>query len=233
MWCFIVIAVVGGLLGALFNYLNVKITTFRRQYVNPNKFYKITQIAVVCAITITSVTLLPHFFSDCKPIPSNCHNQDVCHQMIHYAKLFCSDDQYSPLAALLTSPNDLVIKGLFLYQNNTNSTSTTDNGRWNLTATETTTNDSTSDYFDYQSLWIATITYFALAVITYGVNVPSGVFIPLMLIGANIGHLLGKYFTQISTTRVFDVGTYALLVWFIFFFFFLEKRACHKTKFHL
>ncbi|ETO22149.1 hypothetical protein RFI_15054, partial [Reticulomyxa filosa] len=202
MWCFILIAVVGGLLGAWFNYLNKKITQFRFYFVKEKKLLQIIEIMLVCILTITSFTLLPYYLSRCEQVPVNCHTQDVCDNLVEYSKIFCDSENkhtsgsdnsyYSPLGALFISPNDLVIRGLFSYTSDDNT-------------------EQNALRFDYSSLWVAFFTYFLLAVLTYGINVPSGVFIPLMLIGANMGHMFGKFFHQINPSETFDIGTYSLL----------------------
>lgn len=55
------------------------------------------------------------------------------------------------------------------------------------------------------------ISFFALAVTTYGIAVPSGQFVPGIMIGATYGRLVGMLMVKIYGRDVIDEGTYALL----------------------
>ena len=60
------------------------------------------------------------------------------------------------------------------------------------------------------TLVVSTLAYFILAVVTYGIAIPSGLFVPLILIGSNMGHLLGLGWNAMWDMN-FDVGTYSLI----------------------
>merc|ERR1719182_717158 len=53
--------------------------------------------------------------------------------------------------------------------------------------------------------------FFILAVITYGISVPSGLFVPSILCGAAYGRLVGMLMTGITGNTEIKEGTYALL----------------------
>lgn len=98
-------------------------------------------------------------------------------------KIFqCPDGYYNDLASLFLNTNDDAIRNLF---------STT-----------------TFREFHISSLFIFFATIYILGVITYGIAVPSGLFIPVILAGAAYGRLIGRLFESISKL---DAGLYALL----------------------
>ncbi|XP_076440006.1 H(+)/Cl(-) exchange transporter 7-like isoform X2 [Babylonia areolata] len=64
--------------------------------------------------------------------------------------------------------------------------------------------------YEAVTLTFYTLLYFFLALWTYGVSVPSGLFIPSLLIGAGWGRLVGMGFQFIPNFQV-DPGKYALI----------------------
>ena len=52
--------------------------------------------------------------------------------------------------------------------------------------------------------------YFASAIFTYGIFIPSGLFVPCMLTGAGIGRFTGEVMRRIGAGSV-DPGLYALV----------------------
>ena len=71
---------------------------------------------------------------------------------------------------------------------------------------------SHGDWPHYQilPLLLASLIYFILAVITYGISIPSGLFIPLILIGSTFGYAAGLYWNRLWDSH-FDLGTYSLI----------------------
>ena len=54
------------------------------------------------------------------------------------------------------------------------------------------------------------IPYFLLTTVTYGINVPSGLFLPMLSLGANIGHLYAQVCNAIIGERWLDPAKFAL-----------------------
>lgn len=61
------------------------------------------------------------------------------------------------------------------------------------------------------ALMVYLIVFFTLAVITYGISVPSGLFVPSILCGAGYGRLVGMVMVHYHGHTGVDEGTYALL----------------------
>ena len=67
------------------------------------------------------------------------------------------------------------------------------------------------DYFHITSLLMFFPFYWLLSVITYGVAVPSGLFVPALLCGATWGRMVGVAFNSISESHFADGEIYALI----------------------
>lgn len=63
---------------------------------------------------------------------------------------------------------------------------------------------------DIGALVVSAFAYFALSVMTYGTAVPSGLFVPLILVGASSGRLLGELANVLSEAAA-SRGLYALI----------------------
>ncbi|KAE9548740.1 hypothetical protein FO519_008050, partial [Halicephalobus sp. NKZ332] len=179
MWeipAFLIIAVIGGLLGALFNYLNVRLTKFRKFYVR-TKLQKFMECLLVAAASAFTGFITLFVVDDCQPIGVNPNLTDV-------TKLWCPKGKYSAVANLFFQNPEESVKSLF---------------------------HSPINSFRPITLLIFAVEYFILSLWTFGLNVPSGVFIPTLLTGAAWGRLFGICVEYLfpSVTGV-DLGKYAL-----------------------
>ncbi|KAL3077932.1 hypothetical protein niasHS_013461 [Heterodera schachtii] len=174
---FMIVGVIGGLLGALFNYLNLKLSRFRKKYLRL-KCQKFAEALLVAASSafIGFVTLF--YLRDCQPIGVNPNLNEV-------TKLWCPKGTYSAVANLFFQNPEESVKSLF---------------------------HSPSSSFRPFTLFVFAVEYFVLTLWTYGLSVPSGVFIPSLLTGAAWGRLFGicvqNLFPQLGQI---DPGKYALV----------------------
>ena len=65
--------------------------------------------------------------------------------------------------------------------------------------------------FDIATLGVFMIIYYLLSCWTYGVAVPSGLFVPNLLAGAAFGRMIGEALDLYTPLTVVDAGTYALI----------------------
>lgn len=100
----------------------------------------------------------------------------------NYKSFNCPSGYYNDLASLFLNTNDDAIRNLF--------------------------STSTKKEFHISSLFIFFAAIYCLGIITYGIAIPSGLFIPVILAGACYGRLVGRLFESISTL---DTGLFALL----------------------
>ncbi len=188
--CFIVLGICGGIIGAAFNHINVTLTKWRNEHSNKKWWTKLSEVILISFITIFVMMLVPYAYNSCKKSPCSTNDAtETCNTVISYGQFVCDSGYYNPLAALLQPPREGVIEGLFYYHD-----------------------DSSDEWYPNSALWISFICYFCVGVITYGIGIPSGLFVPIILIGATFGHVMGKYFNDIlGQEHIFDVGTYSLL----------------------
>lgn len=164
---FCVMAVAGGLFGALFNAINHRLSLYRLKYVKKN-WVRVFESLIVAIISATSSFGLIYFYHDCKPIGAA--------NITRPLQFFCEDGQYSAMGTLVFSTPEESIKNLF--------------------------------HLPQSSYNAATLGGFApinfiLATWTYGLFVPSGLFVPCILTGAAWGRLF-----EVALRTWFPGGTW-------------------------
>lgn len=65
--------------------------------------------------------------------------------------------------------------------------------------------------FSFGSLAVFSVFYFMLACVTYGIAVPSGLFVPSLLLGAAFGRLYGQILQHLLSLSLTQAGVYALI----------------------
>lgn len=179
----IVIGIIGGVLGSLYNYLLHKVL---RLYSLINEKGKMAKLLLSLSVSIfTSVCLysLP-FLADC----SRCDPrlpEGVCpttSRTGNFKQFNCPDGYYNDLASLLHSTNDDAVRHIF--------------------------STSTPTEFHPVSLLIFFALYCILGLFTFGIAVPSGLFLPIILMGSAYGRLLGL---AMGSYTHLDQGLYAVL----------------------
>lgn len=154
---FIVMGGIGGLLGAVFNDINIRLTKFRNQYIR-HKFPLLAEVFLFAGASAALGFLLSFFLgNDCQPIGRDSVSK-------YQVQLFCDDGQYNAMLGLFFQTPEASVRSLF--------------------------HDPTGS-FNPITLSVFCVTYFFLSVWTYGLAVPSGLFIPSLLIGGAWGRLVG------------------------------------------
>ncbi|XP_018817868.1 chloride channel protein CLC-c isoform X2 [Juglans regia] len=178
----IFLGVIGGIFGSLYNYLVDKVL---RTYSIINE--RGPSLKVLLVITISLLTSccsygLP-WLSRCIPCPA--HLEDQCPTVGrtgNYKNFQCPPHHYNDLASLFMNTNDDAIRNLF--------------------------SSGSVKEFQLSTLIVFFAAIYFLGIITYGIAVPSGLFIPVILAGASYGRLLGNLLGSLSDL---DVGFFALL----------------------
>ncbi|XP_042006505.1 chloride channel protein CLC-c-like [Salvia splendens] len=172
----VLIGVVGGLLGSLYNFFVDKVL---RTYTFVNErgpSYRILLVTVISLLTSCFAYGLP-WFAKCIPCPSGTGKE--CPKI---GNLHCQPGHYNDLASLFLNTSDDAIRNLF--------------------------SSEKGNELEISTLIIFfTGTYF-LGIVTYGIAVPSGLFIPVILAGATYGRLVGRLLGSLSTL---DLGLFAIL----------------------
>lgn len=173
---FIIMGIVGGLLGALFIHLNFKLTLFRNRYIHGN-VARIAEGTIVAMVSGAISFLIIFLYNDCQPMRAEPETYPT--------QFFCPDGQYSSTAGLFFQTPEAGAKRLF--------------------------HDPEGTYRPL-TLVLYCVIFFVLACWTYGLAIPSGLFIPSLLIGAAWGRLFGICLQYLFPDATWlDSGKYALI----------------------
>ncbi|MEW5313527.1 MAG: hypothetical protein WDW38_005088 [Sanguina aurantia] len=185
----LLLGVVGGLLGSAFIVLNARLAVWRKHTLS--KYGRRGKVLEGLAISVlTSVVSfgLPLLF-ECQGCPidagESCPRKDDSHSG-NFVTFGCRHpDEYHGLGTLFFNTQDDAIRNLF----------------------------STKTKREYTILALITFTtvFFLLAVVTYGISCPTGLFVPSILCGAAYGRLVGIFVADMHPNAYIDEGTYALL----------------------
>jgi len=182
---FIIMGCMGGLIGAIFNDTNERLTLWRIKYVNHTKGYRFIEVICISSLVTVCMFGLPYFIQDCLPLPSASNSTAQQVELIGRLNQFsCDVGYYNPLASLFLADGNDTIKMLFHMHAHT---------------------------FPFYSLIVFFIFYIALATITYGIAVPSGLFVPSLLAGAAYGRLIGNVIYKITPYNVAFSNIYSLI----------------------
>lgn len=177
------IGLIGGVLGSLYNYALHKVL---RLYSLINERGKLAKILLSLTVSVfTSVCMygLPFLVSctQCDPSVPN-SGCSTTGRTGNYKRFNCPKGYYNDLASLLFTTNDDAVRNIF--------------------------STNTPGEFHPVSLLIYFILYSILGLFTFGIAVPSGLFLPIILMGSAYGRLLG--IAMGSYTKI-DRGLYAVL----------------------
>lgn len=144
-------------------------------------------VKILLVITISLLTSICSYglpwLASCIPCPADastsCPNTNVSG---NYKSFQCPPGHYNDLASLFLNTNDDAIR--------------------NLLSTDT------AEEFHISSLFIFFVAVYCLGIITYGIAIPSGLFIPVILAGSCYGRLVGRLFGPVCKL---DVGLFSLL----------------------
>jgi len=182
---FVFLGCMGGLIGAIFNHVNERITHWRIKHVNHTKLYRF--IEVLCISSLISIIMfgLPFVWHECLPLPDA---EDTTEQqkelILKLVQFGCPADEYAPMASLFLQDGNDAIKLLFHMHERT---------------------------FPHGALILFFLFYIGLATLTYGIAVPSGLFVPSLLSGAAFGRLFGNVIFRLAPSRLAFSNVYSLI----------------------
>ena len=189
---FVLMGALGGLIGAFFNKVQRIITEYRMKhhgniYQMKGKWKKVAESLIISFMVSTTAVLLPMLYG------ASCIKYETCiHEKYSFdntttIQFFCPDGQFDRVASLAFSPSEEVIKYLFHAPSGCGPPASM------LTA-----------YF---------IIYTILMCTTYGLPVPSGLFVPGILSGAVYGRLVWIALRSFLSSAFHNssVGIYALV----------------------
>mmetsp|Transcript_32739 Transcript_32739/g.48504 ORF Transcript_32739/g.48504 Transcript_32739/m.48504 type:complete len:878 (-) Transcript_32739:106-2739(-) len=192
---FMLIGCLGGLIGAVFNAANEHLTIWRMKRVNYSKGRRVCEVLCVSMLVSTVSFVMPLLWNRCTKLPTDM--QDWSNQEKNLVDALvpfqCQPGkEYNEVASLIFTEADTAIKQLFHFR-------------------EAGADDSST--FSSAALFLFFVPYIILASLTYGIAIPSGLFVPSLLSGAAFGRLCGHLLHKLDhTSGTFaDSGTYALM----------------------
>lgn len=144
--------------------------------------YKLLLAATVTTCTSCCLFGLP-WIASCKPCPTG--TEEACPSIGrsgNFKKFQCAMNEYNDLASLFFNTNDDTIRNLY--------------------------SAGTDDEFHFSSMLIFFGASYFLGIFSYGLALPSGLFVPVILTGAAYGRLVGMLIGSQSTL---DHGLFAVL----------------------
>lgn len=169
----IVLGVIGGILGSLYNFLLDKVLRIYIQINGKGRAYKLFLAACVSIFTSCCLFGLP-WLASCRPCPGGI--SEACPTIGrsgNFKKFQCAPDHYNDLASLFFNTNDDTIRNLF--------------------------SAGTDMAFNKYSILLFFVTSYFLGIVSYGLVAPSGLFVPVILTGATYGRLIGMLMGSHST----------------------------------
>ncbi|CAI7763043.1 unnamed protein product [Closterium sp. NIES-54] len=176
------LGIIGGIAGSIFNQLNLSLCKLRQQG-SRRGVWKIVEACAVAALT-SAVRFSVPFLVKCQQCPDGIECPSKT-EMGYYKSFTCPPGHYNDMAGLLFTPNDDSIRSLL--------------------------SSGTHHAFSFTSLGIYFFCFYFLSILTYGITVPSGLFVPAIVCGATYGRVVGRIMSNYAPADNLDEGTYALI----------------------
>ncbi|GLU11465.1 hypothetical protein SLE2022_282060 [Rubroshorea leprosula] len=177
-----IIGILGGVLGSLYNYFLHKVLRLYSIINQKGKIHKLFLGLSVSLFTSVCQYCLP-FLAKCRACdPSITEACPTNGRSGNFKQFNCPDGYYNDLATLLLTTNDDAVRNIF--------------------------STNTPSEYTMTSLLIFFALFYILGLFTFGIAVPTGLFLPIILIGSAYGRLLG--IAMGSYTHI-DQGLYAVL----------------------
>ncbi|VFQ77174.1 unnamed protein product [Cuscuta campestris] len=161
----LVLAILGGLLGSLYNHILDKVLQMYNLINGKGLAYKMFIACFMSILTSCLLFGLP-WLATCHPCPLDASEPcPTIGRSGNYKKFQCPPGHYNDLASLFFNTNDDAIKNLF--------------------------SKNTDSEFHHLSMLVFFVTCFFLSIFSYGVVAPSGLFVPVIVTGAAYGRLFG------------------------------------------
>jgi chloride channel 7 len=186
LWVFVAIGAAGGLIGAIFNNVNESITRWRIKQVNISKRRRFLEVMAISTLMSFIMFFSSLKWPTCTPISAVFEEGATEEKEKLWDKLVqfrCEEGEYNEMASLIFAEPGDAIRLLFHLHKHAFSTS---------------------------CLLAFFLLYISTAVITYGIAVPSGLFVPSLLSGAAFGRLFGNIAHKIHPSLAFS-NTYSLI----------------------
>lgn len=189
---FIAIGCLGGLAGALFNYVNEQMSLYRKRKLNAFKWKRLMELVLITFAMSFISFIFPLMWQSCQDVPevqsyTSVQESGLLSSLVRFQ---CGEGQYNQLASLYFTSGDMAMRQLFHFRE---------------------VDGKGLESFTTGPIILFLIPYFFMAAITSGVLAPAGLFVPTLLSGAALGRLIGHWLNTAFPGHVADSGTYALI----------------------
>ncbi|CAL9105226.1 putative chloride channel-like protein CLC-g isoform X1 [Musa acuminata AAA Group] len=158
----ILLGVIGGILGSLYNFLMLKVLRVCSLVNEKGRAYRLLLAATVSIFISCCLFGLP-WLAPCRPcLKEDCPSMG---QPGSFKNFQCPPNHYNDLASLFFNTNDDTIRKLY--------------------------SSETNDDFQKSSIMLSFVASYVLGILSYGVAAPFGLFVPIILTGASYGRLIG------------------------------------------
>ncbi|XP_075069599.1 chloride channel protein C-like [Mixophyes fleayi] len=203
----IVLGVIGGLLGALFVFLNVKINKVRLKLFNsiPHKHLrqlsKLLETLFLLVTTVTVTVYLPYFFS-CTPDPETSHLTNSSDQSHDSHTLWDVSEYNCPTGSMWLGKNGSVESNHTINQA---AALLVKNGKQGIMLLY---QRGTHKKFGFPALFTTLILYFTISCWTAGTAASTGLVVPMLYTGALFGRIVGLILVYMFGVRSDEYGAW-------------------------
>jgi chloride channel 7 len=172
------LGLIGGATGTVFTWLNIKAARFRARAIRPSRMWAFLEPVLLVLVYCTAMYALPLAWP-CRPIPDfKVVTINVLEERSRLVTWICPTDQYSPFASLAYGSTEQVVTTLFSHK--------------------------TPGLYPYSSLAMYLLMYFFFACYTAGCSIASGLVIPMIIMGACMGRIMGQASYDVVTWAGFE-----------------------------
>ena len=167
----VIIGAICGVLGSAFTFINLKIAKFRRKRVAPHKALRILEPMLIMLILALFTTILTLAW----PCTDAVHAHPSAIEDALLVRFTCPEGHYNEIATLMLNSGHSAVHILFLRHGD----------------------DGTGRFmFGGGSVFVFFLVYFVLAAWSAGSAISSGLVVPMLLIGATVGRIVGILFVS-------------------------------------
>lgn len=160
---YILLGVIGGVLGAILPWVSQRITLIRYRFSHP--IYRVSEVAFVVLLTNTIRILVPFLAGDCRAVERGVAEVMGRVSEQDYSRFDCVEGEYSVYALVFYNPGLVVVRSMIYIPG--------------------------SQTIPVSPLAFATLFYTIMVIWSFGLPVPGGVFAPAFTLGSVYGRLVG------------------------------------------